>query len=50
MPAAERIVPHSLEVGGKTPSIVYPDADEDWVVAGGKLTARTQALKLGDPA
>jgi betaine-aldehyde dehydrogenase len=78
--AAERIVPVSLELGGKSPSIVYPDADEDWVVDGvisgmrftrqsqsctagsrlflhqdifdsflGKLTAKTQALKLGDP-
>jgi acyl-CoA reductase-like NAD-dependent aldehyde dehydrogenase len=78
--AAERIVPVSLELGGKSPSIVYPDADEDWVVDGvisgmrftrqsqsctagsrlflhqdifdsflDKLTAKTQALKLGDP-
>jgi acyl-CoA reductase-like NAD-dependent aldehyde dehydrogenase len=78
--AAERIVPVSLELGGKSPSIVYPDADEDWVVEGvisgmrftrqsqsctagsrlflhqdifdsflDKLTAKTQALKLGDP-
>ncbi len=78
--AADRIVPVSLELGGKSPSIVYPDADEDWVVDGviagmrftrqsqsctagsrlflhadifdsflGKLQAKTQALKLGDP-
>ncbi|MGD0109821.1 MAG: aldehyde dehydrogenase family protein, partial [Rhodopila sp.] len=78
--AAERIVPVSLELGGKSPSIVYPDADEDWVVDGviagmrftrqsqsctagsrlflhqdifdsflDKLTAKTLALKLGDP-
>ena len=78
--AAERIVPVSLELGGKSPSIVYPDADEDWVVDGviagmrftrqsqsctagsrlflhqdifdsflDKLTAKTEALKLGDP-
>ena len=32
--AAERIVPVSLELGAKSPSIVYPDADEDWVVDG----------------
>src|SRR6202035_4700725 len=32
--AADRIVPVSLELGGKSPSIVYPDADEDWVVDG----------------
>lgn len=78
--AAERIVPVSLELGGKSPAIVYPDADEDWVVDGviagmrftrqsqsctagsrlflhadifesflDKLTAKTKALKLGDP-
>jgi len=78
--AAERIVPVSLELGGKSPSIVYPDADEDWVVDGviagmrftrqsqsctagsrlflhvdifdsflGKLRAKTQQLKIGDP-
>lgn len=78
--AADRIVPVSLELGGKSPSIVYPDADEDWVVDGviagmrftrqsqsctagsrlflhqdifdsflDKLTAKTQALRLGDP-
>jgi betaine-aldehyde dehydrogenase len=32
--AAERIVPVSLELGGKSPSIVYSDANEDWVVDG----------------
>ncbi len=32
--AADRIVPVSLELGGKSPSIVYPDADGDWVVDG----------------
>src|SRR5215210_337551 len=78
--AAERIAPVSLELGGKSPSIVYPDADEDWVLDGivasmrftrqsqsctagsrlflherifdsflEKLTARTSALKIGDP-
>jgi betaine-aldehyde dehydrogenase len=78
--AAERIVPVSLELGGKSPSIVYPDANEDWVVDGviagmrftrqsqsctagsrlflhadifesflERLSAKTQALKLGDP-
>ncbi|QBJ97202.1 aldehyde dehydrogenase family protein [Rhodococcus sp. ABRD24] len=31
---AERIVPVSLELGGKSPQIVFPDADEDWVVQG----------------
>jgi acyl-CoA reductase-like NAD-dependent aldehyde dehydrogenase len=32
--AADRIVPVSLELGGKSPSIVFPDADEEWVVDG----------------
>jgi acyl-CoA reductase-like NAD-dependent aldehyde dehydrogenase len=32
--AADRIVPVSLELGGKNPQIVFPDADEDWVADG----------------
>jgi len=32
--AADRIVPVSLELGGKNPQIVFPDADEDWVAEG----------------
>ena len=32
--AAERIVPVSLELGGKSPCIVFPDAKEDAVVDG----------------
>ncbi len=78
--AADRVVPVSLELGGKSPSIVFSDANEDWVVDGiiaamrftrqsqsctagsrlflhadifdnflDKLSAKTQALKLGDP-
>ncbi|MDE8649907.1 aldehyde dehydrogenase family protein [Rhodococcus qingshengii] len=31
---AERIVPVSLELGGKSPQIVFPDANEDWIVQG----------------
>jgi betaine-aldehyde dehydrogenase len=31
--AAERILPVSLELGGKAPAIVYPDADDDATVA-----------------
>jgi betaine-aldehyde dehydrogenase len=31
---AERVVPVSLELGGKSPQIVFPDANEDWVVDG----------------
>jgi len=32
--AADRILPVSLELGGKSPSIVFPDANEEWVVEG----------------
>jgi betaine-aldehyde dehydrogenase len=32
--AADRVVPVSLELGGKNPQIVFPDADESWVVDG----------------
>ena len=32
--ASDRIVPVSLELGGKSPSIVFPDANEDWVIDG----------------
>jgi len=45
--AAKRIVPVSLELGGKSPSIVYPDAEEDWVVdgviAGMRFTRQSQS-------
>src|ERR1700724_1166840 len=49
--AAERIVPISLELGGKSPSIVYPDADEDWVadgvVAAMRFTRQSQSCTAG---
>ncbi|MEK9280908.1 aldehyde dehydrogenase family protein [Bradyrhizobium sp. ISRA442] len=32
--AAKRILPVSLELGGKSPSIVFPDATDEWVVEG----------------
>lgn len=32
--AADRVIPVSLELGGKSPAIVFPDADEDAVAAG----------------
>jgi len=38
--AADRIVPVSLELGGKSPNIVCPDADEGWVVDGAIAAAR----------
>jgi len=49
--AAARIVPVSLELGGKSPSIVYPDADEDWVVdgviSGMRFTRQSQSCTAG---
>jgi betaine-aldehyde dehydrogenase len=49
--AAERIVPVSLELGGKSPAIVYSDADEDWVVdgviAGMRFTRQSQSCTAG---
>src|SRR5215210_8022015 len=49
--AAKRILPISLELGGKSPSIVYPDADEDWVVEGViaamRFTRQSQSCTAG---
>ncbi|MBS0559939.1 MAG: aldehyde dehydrogenase family protein [Proteobacteria bacterium] len=49
--AAERIVPVSLELGGKSPCIVYPDADADWVVDGVvsamRFTRQSQSCTAG---
>jgi betaine-aldehyde dehydrogenase len=49
--ASERIVPVSLELGGKSPSIVYPDANEDWVVdgviSGMRFTRQSQSCTAG---
>ncbi|HVY42952.1 MAG TPA: aldehyde dehydrogenase family protein [Hyphomicrobiaceae bacterium] len=49
--AAERIVPVSLELGGKSPSIVYPDVNEDWVVDGiiaaMRFTRQSQSCTAG---
>jgi len=49
--AAERIVPVSLELGGKSPSIVYPDASDDWVVDGiinsMRFTRQSQSCTAG---
>lgn len=49
--AAERIAPVSLELGGKSPSIVYPDADEDWVadgiVAAARISRQSQSCTAG---
>ena len=49
--AADRIVPVSLELGGKSPSIVYSDCDEDWVVDGivgaMRFTRQSQSCTAG---
>lgn len=38
--AAPRILPVSLELGGKNPQIVFPDADADWAVQAAMLGMR----------
>jgi len=49
--AAKRIVPVSLELGGKSPSIVFPDANEDWAVEGiinaMRFTRQSQSCTAG---
>lgn len=49
--AADRVVPVSLELGGKSPSIVFPDANEDWVVEGViaamRFTRQSQSCTAG---
>src|SRR4029079_15963180 len=46
-----RIVPVSLELGGKSPSIVYPDVDEDWavdgIIAAMRFTRQSQSWTAG---
>lgn len=49
--AAKRVLPVSLELGGKSPSIVYPDATDDWVVEGlvaaMRFTRQSQSCTAG---
>lgn len=49
--AADRIVPVSLELGGKSPAIVFPDSDDDatadGVVAGMRFTRQGQSCTAG---
>ena len=49
--AADRIVPVSLELGGKSPSIVFPDANEDWavdgIIASMRFTRQSQSCTAG---
>lgn len=49
--AAERIVPVSLELGGKSPQILFPDADQeqtaDGVIAAVRFTRQGQSCTAG---
>jgi betaine-aldehyde dehydrogenase len=49
--AAERIVPVSLELGGKSPQVVFPDANDDktvdGVIAGMRFTRQGQSCTAG---
>jgi len=49
--AADRIVPVSLELGGKSPAIVFPDADEartvNGVISGMRVTRQGQSCTAG---
>ena len=49
--AADRLAPVSLELGGKSPSIVFPDANEAWVVDGiiasMRFTRQSQSCTAG---
>ena len=49
--ASDRIVPVSLELGGKSPAIVFPDSDDertvDGVIAGMRFTRQGQSCTAG---
>ena len=49
--AADRIVPVSLELGGKSPAIVFPDADQqqtvEGVITGMRVTRQGQSCTAG---
>ena len=49
--AVERLLPVSLELGGKSPSIVFADANEDWavdgVIAAMRFTRQGQSCTAG---
>lgn len=49
--AVERVLPVSLELGGKSPCIVFPDADEDrvadGVIAAMRFTRQSQSCTAG---
>ena len=49
--ASDRIPRRLLELGGKSPSIVFPDANEDWVIDGiiaaMRFTCQSQSCTAG---
>lgn len=49
--AADRVVPVTLELGGKSPAIVFPDSDDDvtadGVIAGMRFTRQGQSCTAG---
>jgi acyl-CoA reductase-like NAD-dependent aldehyde dehydrogenase len=49
--AAPRILPVTLELGGKNPQIVFPDADDDWAVdqalLGMRFSRQSQSCTAG---
>lgn len=49
--AIKRVLPVSLELGGKSPAMVFPDSDHDWVVdgviAGMRFTRQSQSCTAG---
>ena len=49
--ASDRLAPVSLELGGKSPSILFPDADEDWavdgIIASMRFTRQSQSCTAG---
>ncbi len=49
--AAERVVPTTLELGGKSPAIVFPDVDDeqtaDGVISGMRFTRQGQSCTAG---
>ena len=49
--ASDRLAPVSLELGGKSPSIIFPDADEPWVIDGiiasMRFTRQSQSCTAG---
>jgi len=49
--ASDRLAPVSLELGGKSPSIVFPDANEAWavdgIIAAMRFTRQSQSCTAG---